>query len=44
MTPEQKAIGQAYSAKAMAAINDDEKFNKTMEEFEEWKKKEGLKL
>jgi hypothetical protein len=42
MTPEQKITGQAYSARAMAAINDPEKFDAIMAEFEQWKEREGI--
>lgn len=42
MTEEQKIIGREYTARALAAINDQNIFDEVMAEFEEWKKREGI--
>ena len=44
LTFEQKLKGQAYGAKALAVAHDQEKFDAVMQEFEEWKKSEGIKI
>jgi len=42
LSEEQKRIGQEYLDKSMDVIHDQEKFDKIIQEFDEWKMEEGI--